>query len=47
MSSGTAGKWVLGVVIITHLIAYNETGVVGAIFSMVIAGLNSILIGML
>lgn len=45
VSSGTAGKFVLGVVIVTHLVAYNETGGVGAIFSMVIAGINSILIG--
>lgn len=45
VSSGAAGKWVLGVVIVTHLIAFNETGGVGAIFSMVLAGINSIFIG--
>lgn len=42
---GSAGRWALGVIIVTHLIAYNETGGVGAVVSMLLASVNALFIG--
>ena len=45
MIPGTGGRWALGVVILTHLIAYNETGGVGALIAVLISAIYSIFSG--
>jgi hypothetical protein len=45
MIPGTGGRWALGVVILTHIIAYNETGGVGALIAVLISAVYSIFSG--
>lgn len=42
---GASGRWALGVVVLTHIIAYNEIGTSTAIFAECIAALCAIFSG--
>lgn len=37
ITAGTGGRWALGIVILVHVIVYNETGGATTLFSVLIA----------
>lgn len=43
--AGSFGRWTFGVIILTQLVAYNECGSVCTLVAVVIAMLNSLLMG--
>lgn len=43
--TGSFGRWAFGVIILTHLVAYNECGSVATLVAVLIAMLNSLLMG--
>ena len=43
--AGSFSRWAFGVIILTHLVAYNECGSVGTLVAVIIATLNSLLMG--
>lgn len=43
--AGSFGRWAFGVIILTHLVAYNECGSVATLVAVLIAMLNSLLMG--
>ena len=43
--TGTFGRWAFGVIILTHLIAYNESSSAAILIAVLIALINSLLAG--
>ena len=43
--AGSFGRWAFGVIVLTHLVAYNECGSVSSLVAVLIAALNSLLMG--
>lgn len=46
-SNGVAGRWALGVIIVTHLVVYNEAGGLGTMAGLVLASVGAIFSGKL
>lgn len=42
---GSFSRWAFGVIVLTHLVAYNECGSVVTLVAVLIAALNSLLMG--
>jgi len=43
--AGSFGRWAFGVMILTHLVAYNEAGSVCTLVAVLITTLNALLMG--
>lgn len=44
---GFGGRWSVGILILVHVIAYNETGVTTTLFSTILASIFAIFAGKL
>lgn len=42
---GTGSRWALGVIVLTHLIVYDESGGPGAVIGITISAISSIFYG--
>lgn len=43
--AGSYGRWAVGLIVLTHVLAYNETGSITVLFASIIATVCGVLSG--